>query len=106
MFSWREAYAELAKKLLIQRARQMGEFSAKDGEHRKKIGCGTRGPQWITCHFAPIRGLARSVSLAEIKAASRLTEMGLVRQPRLAVMPLTAQEFDIVANKQANKPME
>jgi predicted RNA-binding protein with PUA-like domain len=63
-------------------------------------------PQWLTCDFAPIRNLARPVSLAEIKADSRLTEMGLVRQPRLAVMPLTAQEFDIVANELANKPME
>jgi predicted RNA-binding protein with PUA-like domain len=46
------------------------------------------------------------VSLAEIKAESRLTEMGLVRQPRLAVMPLTAREFDIIANEMANKSME
>ena len=63
-------------------------------------------PQWLTCDFAPIRSLAHSVSLAEIKAESRLTEMGLVRQPRLAVMPLTAQEFDIIANEMANKSME
>ncbi len=63
-------------------------------------------PQWLTCDFAPIRSLTHSVSLAEIKAESRLTEMGLVRQPRLAVMPLTAQEFDIIANEMANKSME
>ena len=63
-------------------------------------------PQWLTCDFAPIRSLAHSVSLAEIKAESRLTEMGLVRQPRLAVMPLTAQEFDIIVNEMANKSME
>ena len=63
-------------------------------------------PQWLTCDFAPIRSLARPVSLAEIKADSRLTEMGLVRQPRLAVMPLTAKEFDIIANKMANKSIE
>ena len=63
-------------------------------------------PKWLTCDFAPIRSLARPVSLAEIKADSRLAEMGLVRQPRLAVMPLTAQEFDIIANEMANKSME
>lgn len=63
-------------------------------------------PQWLTCDFAPIRSLARPVSLAEIKADSRLAAMGLVRQPRLAVIPLTAQEFDIIANEMANKSME
>ncbi|MBC8430865.1 MAG: EVE domain-containing protein [Desulfobacterales bacterium] len=60
----------------------------------------------MTCDFAPTLSLARPVSLAEIKADSRLTEMGLVRQPRLAVMPLTAEEFDIIANEMANKSME
>ena len=63
-------------------------------------------PQWLTCDFAPIRSLVRPVSLAEIKADSRLAEIGLVRQPRLAVMPLTAQEFDIIANEIVNKSME
>ena len=63
-------------------------------------------PQWLTCDFAPIRSFARPVSLTEIKADSRLAEIGLVRQPRLAVMPLTAQEFDIIANEMANKSIE
>lgn len=60
-------------------------------------------PQWLTCDFTPIRSLARPVSLAEIKADSRLAMIGLVRQPRLAVMPLTAQEFDIIANELPNR---
>ena len=63
-------------------------------------------PQWLTCDFAPIRSLARPVSLAEIKADPRLAMIGLVRQPRLAVMPLTAQEFNIIANEMANRSME
>lgn len=84
----------------------MGDRSAKDSERRKEVGRGTRCPQWLTCDFAPIRSLACPVSLAEIKAESRLTGMGLVRQPRLAVMPLTAQEFDIIVNEMANKSME
>ncbi len=63
-------------------------------------------PQWLTCDFSPIRSLARPVPLAEIKAESRLAEIGLVRQSRLAVMPLTAQEFDIIANEMANKSIE
>ena len=54
-------------------------------------------PQWLTCDFAPTRSLAPPVSLAEIKANIRLAQIGLVCQPRLAVMPLTAQEFNIIA---------
>jgi predicted RNA-binding protein with PUA-like domain len=105
MFIWRKSYAKLTK-LLIHRARQMGDRSAKDSERRKEVGRGTRCPQWLTCDFAPIRSLACSVSLAEIKANARHAEIGLVRQSQLAVMPLTAQEFDIIVNEMANKSME
>ena len=59
-------------------------------------------PQWLTCEFVPIRSLSRSVSLAEIKADAQLAEVALVRQPRLPVMPLTALEFNIIANDAAN----
>lgn len=61
-------------------------------------------PQWLTCDFAPIRSLARPVSLAELKADPRLAMIGLVRRPRLAVMLLTAQEFDIIANELPDTP--
>jgi len=54
-------------------------------------------PQWLTCDFAPIKTLARPVSLDTIKADSRLAQMALVRQPRLAVMPVTAAEYKIIA---------
>ena len=63
-------------------------------------------PQWLACDFAPVRSLAHSVSLTQIKADSRLAEMGLVQQPRLAAMPLTAHEFDTIANELANRSME
>ena len=54
-------------------------------------------PQWLTCDFAPLKTLARPVSLDTIKADSRLAQMALVRQPRLAVMPVTAAEYKIIA---------
>ena len=56
-------------------------------------------PQWLTCDFAPIRSLARPVSLAEIKAEPRLADIAIVRQPRLAVVPLTRQQFEIIAEE-------
>jgi predicted RNA-binding protein with PUA-like domain len=50
-------------------------------------------PQWLTCDFRPVRTLSRPVSLSEIKADPRLAEIPLVRRPRLAVMPLPADQF-------------
>jgi len=53
-------------------------------------------PQWITCDFSPLQTLARPVTLAELKADSRLAALPLLRQPRLAVMPVSKEEFQIV----------
>jgi predicted RNA-binding protein with PUA-like domain len=53
-------------------------------------------PQWLTCDFAPIKTLALPVSLDTIKADSRLAALALVRQPRLAVMPVTETGFRII----------
>ena len=53
-------------------------------------------PQWLTCDFTPVKTLAHPVLLDTIKADSRLTEIALVRQPRLSVMPLTEAEFKIM----------
>lgn len=61
-------------------------------------------PQWLTCDFAPVSTLPRPVPLAEIKADPRLADLPLVRQPRLAVMPLTKAEFHIIVNELALSP--
>jgi len=49
--------------------------------------------QWLTCDFKPTHTLARPVPLAEIKADSALANLALIRQPRLAVLPLGVIEF-------------
>ena len=53
---------------------------------------------WSTVDFAAIRPLARSVTLREIKANSRLKGIPLVRLPRLSVMPLAEPEFREILN--------
>ena len=53
-------------------------------------------PQWLTCDFAPAQTLARPVNLNEIKADPRFATLGLIRQPRLAVMPVTKEQFRIL----------
>lgn len=44
--------------------------------------------------LAPVRPLARPVSLAEIKANKKLAALKLVTHSRLSVMPTTKAEFD------------
>lgn len=48
---------------------------------------------WLTCDFVPVRPLLRFVTLNEIKNAAALKNLALVRQPRLAVMPVSLVEF-------------
>lgn len=48
---------------------------------------------WSTVDLAPIKPLCRTVTLRQIKENPRLKKVRLVRQSRLSVMPLTAQEF-------------
>jgi len=48
---------------------------------------------WSTVDLAPVRPLSRAVTLAEIKKAPSLSKIQLVRQSRLSVMPLGAEEF-------------
>ena len=48
---------------------------------------------WSTVDLAPIKPLRRTVTLRQIKENPRLKNVRLVRQSRLSVMPLTAQEF-------------
>jgi predicted RNA-binding protein with PUA-like domain len=49
---------------------------------------------------APVRALARAVTLAEIKSDARLAKMALVRQGRLSVSGVTEQEWKTILLKQ------
>lgn len=50
-------------------------------------------PQWLSCDFIPVKTLPRRVRLKEIKENPRLATLALIRQPRLAVMPVTEDQF-------------
>ena len=52
--------------------------------------------QWLTCDFHPVQTLPRTVPLNEIKAESRPSALALIRQPRLAVTPLSPDEFAVI----------
>jgi predicted RNA-binding protein with PUA-like domain len=54
------------------------------------------GSGWVAVELIPHQVLSRPVSLAQIKQDGRLSQIGLLRQSRLSVMPLQSAEFDVV----------
>lgn len=53
-------------------------------------------PKWECVDLRAVEALPRAVGLAEIKADPRFAEMVLVRNSRLSVQPVTAEEWDAV----------
>ena len=49
--------------------------------------------RWVAVTIAPIRKLARAVTLAEMKATQALAQFQLIRQSRLSVVPVRPEEW-------------
>jgi predicted RNA-binding protein with PUA-like domain len=56
----------------------------------------TDDDRWVAVDLKAVRKLKNPVSLAAMKAESRLKEMGLIRISRLSVSPVTDAEWDVV----------
>lgn len=54
----------------------------------------TSDANWVVVDLVPVQGFQKPVSLAEIKADEQLQHISLVKQGRLSVMILKAEEFD------------
>jgi len=54
----------------------------------------TDDTKWVVVDLAPVERLKKSVTLEMIKEDEQLQHVALVRQGRLSVMPLKAEEFD------------
>jgi predicted RNA-binding protein with PUA-like domain len=63
----------------------------------------TEETAWVVVDLKPFKKLKRPVSLAEIKADSRLQEIGLVKQGRLSVQALKSEEFDAILDLSSSK---
>ena len=59
----------------------------------------TDDERWVVVDLVPMEKLDKPVSLKEIKADKRLSELILVRNSRLSVMPVKKAEFDIIIGK-------
>lgn len=61
-------------------------------------------PMWYMVDVRAVEKLARPVTLPEIKASKALENMALIRVSRLAVVPVTDDEWDTVL-EMSRKPM-
>ena len=52
-----------------------------------------RDAAWVSVRVEPVSALPRPVTLAEIKAEPALKDMELIRQSRLSVAPVRAEEW-------------
>lgn len=55
--------------------------------------------QWTAVRIKPLDKLSKYISLDEIKSDPKLAELGLVRQSRLSVIPISSTEFEIIISK-------
>ena len=49
---------------------------------------------WCAVDLAPVKSLARSVTLAALKADTALADLAVVRKPRISVVSIRPPEFD------------
>lgn len=61
----------------------------------------TDDDRWVAVDLEPVETLKKPVTLAQVKADEYLQDISLVRQGRLSVMPLKAEEFDRILEMSA-----
>lgn len=52
--------------------------------------------KWISVEMEPVKPVKRAVTLAQMKAEPKLSEMALVKLSRLSVGPVSAAEWKVV----------
>ena len=56
----------------------------------------TDDERWVVVDLKPVTTLENPVTLETIKKEKRLSEIALVKQSRLSVMPIRKKEYDII----------
>jgi predicted RNA-binding protein with PUA-like domain len=60
-------------------------------------------PQWVAVDLKPVKPLTEPVPLASIRYHAKLTNLPLIRQSQLSVMPLTKEEFETIVGMGARR---
>ncbi|UAY55151.1 EVE domain-containing protein [Arachidicoccus terrestris] len=56
----------------------------------------TDDERWVAVDLKPVRALKAPVDLQQMKAEKRLQDLGLVRQGRLSVCPVTQEQWEVI----------
>lgn len=56
----------------------------------------TTDTNWVVVDVKPYKKLSQTVTLETMKSDPRLSELGLLRQPRLSVIAITETQFNII----------
>jgi predicted RNA-binding protein with PUA-like domain len=56
----------------------------------------TDDERWVVVDVVPVKALAEFVTLSDIKAEPKLSEVALIKQSRLSVMPIEKKHFDVI----------
>jgi predicted RNA-binding protein with PUA-like domain len=56
----------------------------------------TSDTNWVVVDVKPFKKLSNTVSLETLKSDERLSDLGLIKQPRLSVISLTENQFNII----------
>ena len=59
----------------------------------------TDDDRWVVVDLVPVSALKKPVTLKEIKADPALSDIHLIRNSRLSVMPLTKEAYDSIIQK-------
>jgi len=59
--------------------------------------------QWVSVDLKAVKALGSPVQLAAIRYDKRLSQLPLIRQSQLSVMPLTKDEFDVIVGMGKSK---
>ena len=73
----------------------MGIMKVIEEAHQDKTTVDSR---WVSVTFEPIESFEKPVSLQKIKETNGLENIALIKQPRLAVMKLSENEFRIISS--------
>lgn len=54
----------------------------------------TNDPKWVSVTFEPIHSFESPITLAQLKEVESFGNLGLIKQPRLSVMPVTESIYN------------
>ena len=56
----------------------------------------TKDDRWVAVQLDPVKSFKNPVTLSQIKSDKKLSDIALIKQSRLSVMPLTKEEYDTI----------